>query len=405
MKEDRSFLYSEAYYAEDLDREYYAEKPLGIRRYRNAFILPTRSGLADEGGLVREDGAFVDGTGLHQGLGGKYPFDQKKAARSGETVIFLGTLCPIWGHCLTDDLRRLWFLFSDEYREKYASCRIAYIPMKNFSLTGNFAELLSVLGIPYDSFRPITRVTQFKEVILPDECFFVGEGRKRFFTREFRELTDRIRAYAQSHARRTGCEKIYLTYSHYKKGKQVGEEKLEEFFREKGYRVLAPEKYSFKEQLNLLWNCKEFASTIGSCSHNVIFLKEGTRVTLIPRAYYLTEYQMALNQVYGLRLSFADASASLFVDRRAPWSGPWYFFVSPELLRCFNDGRKTDQAFWNRQLRDFQKYKRIGLRNVEGKDIVAPEFYLRKSWEYLSNIYHAGTLVKALKELKRKFLH
>ena len=314
-------------------------------------------------------------------------------------------LCPIWGHCITDNLRRLWFLFSEEYKEKYASCKIVYLPMKGFSFSGSFAELLSVMGIPYERFRPVTRIPQFKTVIVPDECFFVGEGRKRFFTKEYRELIDRVRAYAESHARPTGCEKLYFTYSHYKKGKQVGEEKLEAFFKEKGYRVIAPERYSFKEQLNLLWNCREFASTIGSCSHNVIFLQEGTRVTLIPRAYYLTEYQAALDQVYPLKLSFADASASLFVDRRNPWTGPWYFFVTPELLRCFEDGRKTDQAFWNRQLNDFKKYRRIGLRNIEGKDIVAPEFYLKKSWEYLSHIYGAGTLVKTLKKLKRKLSH
>ncbi|MGX8703303.1 MAG: glycosyltransferase 61 family protein [bacterium] len=405
MEEDRNFLYSEEYYGDLLKQEFYAEKPLGLWQYQNARILPTRSGLADEGGLVSKEGSFIDGTGLHRGLGGKYPFDENAVFCSRETVIFIGMLCPIWGHCITDNLRRLWFLFSEAYKEKYASCKIVYLPMKGFSFSGSFAELLSVMGIPYERFRPVTRITQFKTVIVPDECFFVGEGRKRFFTKEYRELIGRVRAYAESHSRPTGCEKLYFTYSHYKKGKQVGEEKLEAFFQEKGYQVIAPERSSFKEQLNLLWNCKEFASTIGSCSHNVIFLREGTRVTLIPRAYYLTEYQAALNQVYPQKLSFADASASLFVDRKNPWTGPWYFFVTPELLRCFEDERETDQAFWNRQLGDFKKYRRIGLRNVEGKDIVAPEFYLKKSWEYLSHIYGAGTLVKTLKKLKRIILH
>ena len=71
MKEDRNFLYSEEFYGDLLNQVFFAEKPLGIRQYQNARILPTRSGLADEGGLVSKEGAFIDGTGLHRGLGGK----------------------------------------------------------------------------------------------------------------------------------------------------------------------------------------------------------------------------------------------------------------------------------------------------------------------------------------------
>ena len=44
---------------------------------------------------------------------------------------------------------------------------------------------------------------------------------------------------------------------------RLDRERMEAFFREKGYKVLAPEKYSFKEQLNYLWNCKAFAATVG----------------------------------------------------------------------------------------------------------------------------------------------
>lgn len=213
--------------------------------------------------MLAGDGSFLDGTGLHRGLGGKYPFSPREVTRSEETVIYIGMLCPIWGHCVTDHLRRLWFFFSGEYREKYAGCRVVYLPTQGFSLSGSFAELLSILGIPYETFQPVTRITRFREVILPDECFFVAEDGYRSFTKEYRALADRIRAYAREHARPTGCDRLYFTYRHYKRGKQVGEEKLEAFFREKGYRVLAPEKYSFKEQLNYLWNCKAFAATVG----------------------------------------------------------------------------------------------------------------------------------------------
>ena len=44
-------------------------------------------------------------------------------------------------------------------------------------------------------------------------------------------------------------------------------------------------------------NCEEFASTVGSAAHNIIFLRDGTKAYLIPRANFITEYQLALDQV------------------------------------------------------------------------------------------------------------
>ena len=116
---------------------------------------------------------------------------------------------------------------------------------------------------------------------------------------------------------------MYFTYSRFSSDKQVGENKLEDFFTGLGYKIIAPERYSFEEQLNILANCEFFASTIGSCSHNIIFLPEGASVYLIPRAFYLTGYQVALGEVINLNIYYVDSSLSVLVRRNNPWEGPF----------------------------------------------------------------------------------
>ena len=139
--------------------------------------------------------------------------------------------------------------------------------------------------------------------------------------------------------------------------------------RKKGYQVLYPEKMTFEEQLNVLINCDSFASTIGSCSHNILFLQDHTKVILIPRANYLTGYQLTVDQVHELDITYIDSTLSLFAAR-FPWEGPFYFFVSSRLMDYFKDGRKRDRRYWIENFKGFKWYAVHGLnygRGASGK--------------------------------------
>lgn len=102
---------------------------------------------------------------------------------------------------------------------------------------------------------------------------FTPDGDLRYFTSQYRDMIDRIRDYAVEHRKPTPYKKVYFSYRNYTHFKQFGEERLERYFGSKGYQVLYPEKMTFEEQLNVLINCDSFASTIGSCSHNILFYR------------------------------------------------------------------------------------------------------------------------------------
>ena len=89
-----------------------------------------------------------------------------------------------------------------------------------------------------------------------------------------------------------------------------------------------------------------FASTIGSCSHNIIFLPEGASVYLIPRAFYLTGYQVALGEVINLNIYYVDSSLSVLVRRNNPWEGPFYYIQSDNLKSLFNIEIKYDKRVY-----------------------------------------------------------
>lgn len=136
---------------------------------------------------------------------------------------------------------------------------------------------------------------------MPDESFFV-DGDTSFFTDEYRATIDRIKAFALKN-RTPSPKKIYFFYGR----SQIGEERLAEYLRSKGYEIISPELLTLDEQLNVLINAESFASTGGSCAHNSVFLRDGTEVIMIFRAGNKisepSNYQEAINQICNLNVT------------------------------------------------------------------------------------------------------
>lgn len=368
------YLYKKEYYGESLYKTYEVKKELGYQIIKNGVILPSkRTDKGPGGGVLDGKGNFISSTSLHNDCGFGYDFS-KIEKHSESAVIYLGMFHDIWGHCLTDNIRRLWFLKSSVCMEKFSGCKAVFVPMENFRFGESNRKLLEILGFNADDFLPVTRITQYSTIILPDESFFTPDGDLRYFTCEYRAMIDQVRDYAVDHCRPTPYRRVYFSYRNYTHFKQFGEERLERYFRSKGYKVLYPEKMTFEEQLNVLINCDSFASTIGSCSHNILFLQDHTKVLLIPRANYLTGYQLTLDQVHDLDITYIDSTLSLFAAR-FPWEGPFYYFVSSRLMDYFRDGGKKDRRYWMESFRGFRMYAIHGLNYGRGANAEAYEYY------------------------------
>lgn len=332
------YLYDKSYFKKYTEVDHRVECQLSWQEYDNAVILPYRKikGVRMPGGLCDKNGNYIDGSGLHRGLGSRYAYEAHEVRESDETIIFLGLWPNIWGHVLTDNIRRLWVLFDKEFMKRYGHLRFLYIPHENKLPGENALRFLEILGIGDIRLEPVFDILKFKKIIIPDECFFRESDGNRFFTKEYEEMIGRVRSYGIRNLKKTKSDRVYFTHSNFSGLRSVGEDRLERFFKELGYKIISPEKYSFEEQLNIFLNCKEFVSTIGSLSHNTVFLREHTKVFLIPRACYITEYQWALDQIVDTDTVYVDSALTMYLQPEHPWGGPFYYIVSDNLKKCFN---------------------------------------------------------------------
>lgn len=276
------------------EHEHFSDRKLSYTVIENGYILSAIGRPFADGGVFDSERCHVDGTSLHTGFRldkpilmtqNSVPIAEESIEFCDETVIYIGLMnVRVWGHDLTDELSRFWFLESEVYKEKFRDCRVVCAPMYE-KPHDNYLEALDIMGVDRRSIQSVEGVKKYTRIIIPDQSFFVGSDGRRYFTEEYRAMIDRARRYGREHMRSDLPEKLYFTYSKYvkKNGKGcVGERRLEEYFTRQGYTVIAPEDYSFKEQLALLTNCTSFASTIGSCSHNSMFLQDGVEVIRSP---------------------------------------------------------------------------------------------------------------------------
>ena len=289
----------------------------------------------------------------------------------------------VWGHSITDNLCRLWFLHSEEFKSQFKDCPLVYTIKENgansFNIKywKNFSRLLEILGVDFDKMRLITQPTKFDKIILPEESFHGPQG--RIAPKEYRETIERVRHFALKNRTSTSSKKFYFFHGR----SQIGEERLAAYFKSKGYQIVSPEKLSLDEQLNLLINCESFASTLGSISHNSIFLRDNTETIYIPRAQNIfTSFQREIDNIINMNVYYVDSTTSLF-------SNGFYNFcyiISESLKRFFGD--KFD-GYEEEDFKIFLQY----VKNSLSKSI--------ECTAWVRNSYNNPTFADFLEQLRR----
>ena len=233
----------------------FVDKKLGFRVIEHGTILPHKDvndkgdhGQAGWGGIVDADGKFIRESHIHTGTGGIYNFPSESLQHSKETVIYLGMFHYVWGHAITDNIRRVWFLKS-EFMKQFKNCPIVYIAYNfTFNNLQNIKRLMAILEVDTDNLRDIKRPTQFDKIILPDECFFSktlapddysfpdNDSLERKFTNEYRHIIDQVRNFALKNRSPVSSKKIYYFHGRH----SLGEERLADYFKSKGYEKFLP---------------------------------------------------------------------------------------------------------------------------------------------------------------------
>ena len=244
----------------------------------------------------------------------------------------------------------------------------------------NLIKLLKILEVDTDKLIPITAPTKFQNIIFPDESFFLIPDKGRFFTEEYVETIDRIRNFAKKNFTELSQKKIFFFHG---KG-EIGEERLAEYFKSKGYSVLRPETFPLEEQLNIMANCTDFASTLGSCAHNMIFMQDNSNVIIIPRYFASNGYQLVFNQIHEMNIDYIDSTFSIF---NKDVYGPYCYIISKQLKKFFGD--EAADEYTEEDFITFLKYIKNSLSQGLQEN---PE--LRK--------YYSAVLPEFFNELKKR---
>ena len=388
-----NYLYNPDAVKDIFHKNYFVDKKLGFRVIERGTVLPHKVNPGKfnwgKGGIVDSEGEYIRGTHVSAGVGESYTPHPQDIKYSSETVIYLGLFINTWGHAITDNVRRLWFLKSDRFNREFKNCPLICLPWKGEPLEQhkNFRRLLEILEVDVDRLRQIKQPTRFDKIILPDEMFYCDKT----FTAEYRETIDRVRHFALKNRTPTSSKKIYYFYGR----NQIGEERLAKYFVSKGYAVFQPEFLTTDEQLNLLINAESFASTLGSCSHNSLFLRDNAEAIFIPRsAIIFTQYQAAIDQVHPVKATYIDSSFSVFNVRHDLYC----FVISGQLKSFFGDkfDGYTDEDFNN-----FLQYLNFAVNN--GRDFNPKEVqgYGTALDEFLAQLQrHEGLIAACFRRRK-----
>ena len=197
-----------------------------------------------------------------------------------------------------------------------------------------FADILERLGIPQDGLMEIESPTCFEELYVPDECFLSDpQDSFKTFTKEYIEVIQKLIDSCAEVEIRT-YDRIYFSREKIQDGKDIGENRLSEVFKQLGYQIIFPEYLSLDQQIWLLQHCSFFAATEGSVAHNAIFMRNGANVVLLRKANYCNTFQVAINKARQLNVTYIDVNKSNVLphDVRICW-GPFFLYQSRELSR------------------------------------------------------------------------
>lgn len=176
-----------------------------------------------------------------------------------------------------------------------------------------FTDFFELLGIEQDRIVFIDKPTKLKKIIVPEESV---HSWKEYYD-EYLLPYDKMRSNVQKQE----YKKIYLTRTSFEKNGGgydcYNEECLENFFRDKGYKVIAPELLPISEQIGIMAGADDVVTTLGSISHLALFCEKGTNFTILNRVDDDTLLpQCLINQASGVNWCFVDVSLNFLSANR-----------------------------------------------------------------------------------------
>jgi len=318
------------------NRKYEYKLNVCIERCNNATVLPFVADLKTSskgiGGVIDEEGGYIKHSASSQEDLMPIGYELNTVPIFyDETVIYLGYFIMQWGHFLVDFVPRMWWLKDNYNGEKI----LVLTSNKKARINDNYLELFKTFGITEDKLHYVYEPEKYKQIIVPEMSMI----RPIYYSKESEELFAFITEKATMNNSYPKYEKIYFSRSRLKKAAmtEIGESDIENIFKHNGYKILYPEKCSFKELVCYINNCKEFASVSGTIPHNIIFAKPNTRVIILNKTYRINTIQLMLNIQARINPIYIDSNICLFPA--SPGSGPFWIEVENNFIRYAQDNK------------------------------------------------------------------
>ena len=284
-----------------------ADRPLQVESIASGVVLPCREDLPGKpAGVLYENGEYAELSRFEalspvDAWGGAYT-PEGEPEFEDKAVVYMGRFFPHWGHFLLDLVSRLWYVIGRE-----ADVTLVYDgPCE---IDGIYLEFMRLLGLKKEQFVKIEKPTRFREVILPECAHKPGI----LWHEDFGRIFDRVAEQALSEQPvHHGTKKIYFTRRKLslRFPIEVGEKQTERFFEENGYKVLAPEQYSLKEQIAMLRDADYVACISGTLPHNMVFARKKTHLIMVRKTNKPNYRQVTVNAMRELRVVNVDAHIS-----------------------------------------------------------------------------------------------
>ena len=284
MEKKRIFTSYNAKWGKQIQKERVLSGTLSVQTVERGILLPLRKRKdvdttdgCHEGGVCTEKYEYVAGIKrdrtndrVNYSCCRSYKPEKEPVWRD-ETVVFGGILYAHFGHMLIDGLSRMWW-FAENPDTSY---KIVFLMMSNQEL--RFPQFFELAGLRPEQYEIITEPTQFAKIIVPEEAMYALDAAHP----QWLSFFERVKQNVQRQLPPSPHKKIYLTRTQLEEQDGINEEYYEDFYRELGYTVIAPEKLSLAEQINVVAGAEQIVATIGTLSHLAIFAQEGCELILL----------------------------------------------------------------------------------------------------------------------------
>ena len=342
--------------------DFLSHRKLGTTVLNDGYVLLSRAwhdGGRIDGGVTDTNHNYIASTGYTSTGGCGYDFDDNTAS-IGDRCIFIGSIHPVYGHAITDTLRKLWFLKTAEGQRMIdEGYQVVFITTMNSELPKWQYKIFELAGLDPSLLTHVRQTTRYNTIVVPDDSLGMEDGRRQY-TKVFCTTIDEIKQNAVKHipADKHFPENLYFTRTRCNlMTREMGEPELEKMFRRHGFTIISPERHSIEEQIVMLMQCKRFAATECSCSHAAIFCNPDCEVIILRKADYVNKYSSMIADMLGNRTVFVDANKSTMANPSLPMLGPFFLCVTPELIEYMDIGTNNSKDIIGGGICQWFKYK------------------------------------------------